>query len=112
VSVCTQVAASGLVNIESILPPPHFLNAQQSAVISAQHQQLMQIYRETLNIAPECEIQISQPFTQLGLRPAHVKAITGQINQTFALALNPRQLIGCRNIEEVAQLINTAIAMA
>lgn len=112
VSVCTQVAASGLINIESILPSPHFLNAQQSAVISAQHQQLMHIYRETLNIAPECVIQISQPFTQLGLRPAHVKAITGQINQTFALALNPRQLIGCRNIEEVAQLINTAMAMA
>lgn len=110
VYVCTQVAANGLESIESVLPQPHFLTAQQSAVVSTHHEQLMHIYRETLNIAPECIIQISQPFSQLGLRPAHVKAITGQINQTFTLALNPRQLIGCRNIEEVAQLINTAMA--
>ncbi|WP_239325804.1 condensation domain-containing protein [Snodgrassella gandavensis] len=117
VNVCQQVADSGLENIDSVLPQAPSAAAlnpdTHSATAAAwQQQQLMLIYRKVLHIEAAMAITASQPFSQLGLRSAHVKEITGQINQIFRLALTPRQLIGCRNIEEVAHLLQSVMASA
>ncbi|WP_218966122.1 condensation domain-containing protein [Snodgrassella alvi] len=118
VNVCQQVADSGLENIDSVLlqtpsgTAPNPDEQQPVAAADWQRQQLMLIYCKVLNIKPATIIQTSQSLSNLGLRPVHVKEVTSQINQIFGLALKPRQLIGCRNIEEVEHLIQSMMSMA
>jgi amino acid adenylation domain-containing protein len=47
-------------------------------------------------------------FISLGLRPQHLKAISAQMQEQFAVTLSPGQLLRCRNPEEVAQLLTAA----
>ncbi|MDD0975289.1 amino acid adenylation domain-containing protein [Pseudomonas fontis] len=44
-------------------------------------------------------------FISLGLRPQHLKAISAQVQEQFAVALSPGQLLRCRNAQEVEQLL-------
>lgn len=110
VSVCQQLADQGLENIDSVLNQTLSgitinPNGQCADALIRQREQLEHIYRDTLNIEQTIVIEHTRPFSQLGLRPAHVKEITSRINHSFRLTLNPRQLIGCRNMKEVEQLI-------
>ena len=44
-------------------------------------------------------------FLRIGLRPQHLKAVAERIRAEFAVDLTPGQLVRCRNVGEVEQLI-------
>lgn len=44
-------------------------------------------------------------FLRIGLRPQHLKAVAERIREEFAIDLTPGQLVRCRNVGEVEQLI-------
>lgn len=79
--------------------------AQTPAATHSQRKQLWGIYLHVLGHAQEEVMHELTAFRDLGLRPHHLKTISKQINTTFAIQLSPAQLIHCRTIADVEQLI-------
>ncbi|MCU1717156.1 amino acid adenylation domain-containing protein [Pseudomonas sp. 5P_3.1_Bac2] len=72
---------------------------------NAKAQQVLAIYLQVLGASSD---DTAQDFISLGLRPQHLKTIAARLQEAFAVALTPGQLLPCRNAHEVEQLLGVA----
>lgn len=81
--------------------------SQQTALEqdTKQRNQLFNIYLEALGQSQNERVDDLTSFTNMGLRPHHLKIISKRINETYAIQLSPAQLIHCRNVADVEKLL-------
>ncbi|MEE1922619.1 amino acid adenylation domain-containing protein [Pseudomonas sp. 148P] len=70
--------------------------------------QVLDIYRQVLGLAPDASNDPLVDFVSLGLRPQHLKAISARMHEQFAVPLSPGQLLRCRNAGDVERLLTAA----
>nr|WP_227591532.1 condensation domain-containing protein [Acinetobacter sp. Marseille-Q1620] len=117
-----QITHSGVFNVElsdhfaELQSKRHYFNnyslknqiiREQTTVKekTSQRNQLLNIYLETLGQPENASFDDLTHFTNMGLRPHHLKIISQRINETYAIQLSPAQLIHCRDVTEVEKLI-------
>lgn len=67
-------------------------------------QTIVQVYQQVLGTQSGALTQETE-FVQAGLRPQHLKAIAGHLSERLGLPVQPRQLLNCKNISQVVQLL-------
>lgn len=75
-----------------------------------QHQEsrrVLDIYLDVVGVAGNRTVDSSTEFLSLGLLPSHLKSISARINAEFGVELLPKQLLSCRNADQVRQLVTT-----
>ena len=103
-NIITYILRLGLENVDLKL---HLENSQDHNHPSTiQRDQILQIYLNHFNFELSPSHRHEMPFTDLGLRPSHLKLIAKQINETFETTLTPLQLIHCENVLSVEKLIH------
>jgi acyl-coenzyme A synthetase/AMP-(fatty) acid ligase len=67
-------------------------------------QRLLAIYLSVLGGPPTTKVDDSTDFATLGLLPSHLKTIAARIHEELGVRLSPRQLLHCRNAQQVKLL--------
>ena len=68
---------------------------------------IFDVYCQVLGKPVTDETKESLPFSQLGLRPNHLKQISTELNKVLRVELPPMQLIRCKDAAEVKALALT-----
>jgi amino acid adenylation domain-containing protein len=103
-------ASAAVANRGTEVPPLPATSARAApapTAASSTAQQVLAIYLHVLGGSPEAA-DASQDFISLGLRPQHLKTIAARLQEAFAVALTPGQLLPCRNAHEVQRLLDAA----
>ncbi|HKS15094.1 MAG TPA: amino acid adenylation domain-containing protein [Pseudomonas sp.] len=82
--------------------------AQEDRATATAPSKVLGIYLNVLGRPPADGVDAAVDFISLGLRPQHLKAISAQVQEQFAIALSPGQLLRCRNARDVEQLLAAA----
>lgn len=77
-------------------------------VVETQGNKVLAIYLSVLGRPPQDGANASVDFISLGLRPQHLKAIAARFQEELAVTLSPRQLLRCRNAQDVERLLACA----
>jgi len=68
---------------------------------------VLDIYLDVVGDRQKQPVDGSTDFLSMGLLPSHLKSISVRINAEFGVALLPRQLLSCRNANQVQQLVTS-----
>ncbi|POF29068.1 AMP-binding protein [Roseibium marinum] len=66
---------------------------------------VLDIYLGVVGNGQSRPVDGSTDFLSIGLLPSHLKPISARINAEFGVALLPKQLLQCRNADQVHQLV-------
>lgn len=69
--------------------------------------QLLSIYLDVLEKPCNSGLELTMDFISMGLLPKHLKIISARLRSTFSVDVTPAQLLPCRNIDDVEQLLTT-----
>ncbi|MCE7624681.1 amino acid adenylation domain-containing protein [Vibrio fluvialis] len=67
-------------------------------------QSIVDVYQQVLGERAASLTEHAE-FIQAGLMPSHVKAVAEKLSQTFGKSVQPRQLLGCKNADQVSKLL-------
>jgi len=70
------------------------------------------IYCKVLGVEPKDYVDEKTAFTQLGLRPTHLKQISAELLSEFSVELPMMQLISCSDASEVAALLDDSLVFS
>ncbi|MGS4991787.1 AMP-binding protein [Roseibium sp. RP-7] len=73
---------------------------------SSANRRLLDIYLEVVGCGSTSAVNGATDFLSMGLLPSHLKSIAQRISDEFGVALPPKQLLMCRNANQVEELVS------
>ncbi|MBN8184498.1 AMP-binding protein [Roseibium aggregatum] len=73
---------------------------------STANRRLLDIYLEVVGCGAPSAVNGATDFLSMGLLPSHLKSIAQRISDEFGVALPPKQLLTCRNANQVEELVS------
>ncbi|NKI61532.1 AMP-binding protein [Labrenzia sp. PO1] len=73
---------------------------------STANRRLLDIYLEVVGCGSTSAVNGATDFLSMGLLPSHLKTIAQRISDEFGVALPPKQLLMCRNANQVEELVS------
>ncbi|ADZ91971.1 condensation domain-containing protein [Marinomonas mediterranea] len=71
--------------------------------------QISRVYSDVIGIQGSKQLDKDTNFMSMGLKPQHFKRIMSSLNDTFSLKMSVKDIIKCRNINEVEHLLKKSI---
>ena len=81
--------------------------AKETKRASSQSRRVLDIYLDVLGQAPDNDTDETTDFIAIGLLPSHLKSISVRLRQELGVDLPPKQLLPCRNADQVQLLVST-----
>lgn len=69
---------------------------------------VLDIYLDVVGRAQGKPVTGTTEFLTMGLLPSHLKPISARLSAEFGVTLLPKQLVGCRNADQVHQLVSAS----